>query len=289
MLFAIAGVTGHTGSVAAHTLLDQGHDVRVIVRDAAKGAAFAARGASVAVADLGDAAALTEALKGADGAWLLVPPNFGAADFRAYQKATGDSIVSAVRASGLPHVVLLSSFAAQVPAGTGPIAALHGVEAALRAIPGTTVTLLRAGYFMENLLSNFGALDQGLLPSFLPAELPLPLIASRDIGTVAAELLAGGTPAGTRIVELGGPERSTTEIAAVISGLLGKDIHVHVAPVQAMAATLASYGVPLQMGELYAEMTGSIIDGVAVWEGIGRREGTTSVESFLAGVFAAKG
>lgn len=286
MLFAIAGVTGNTGSVVANTLLDQGHQVRVIVRDAAKAAPFAARGASVAVADLGDTAALTEALRGADGAYVLVPPNMATPDFRAYQKATGESIAAAAAASGLPHIVLLSSFAAQLPSGTGPIAGLHPLEAALRALPHTHVSVLRAGYFMENLLGSFGMLDQGLLPSFLPADLPLPLIASKDIGAVAAELLANPPTGGSRTIELGGPERSTAEIAGVLSGILGRTVTVHVAPVEVMADTLAGYGMPRQFAELYAEMTGAILRGEAKWEGIGRREGTTSLESFLAGVLA---
>ena len=47
-MYAIAGVTGHVGSVAADTLLSQGKAVRVIVRDAAKGAPWKAKGAEVA-------------------------------------------------------------------------------------------------------------------------------------------------------------------------------------------------------------------------------------------------
>ncbi|HWL85044.1 MAG TPA: NmrA family NAD(P)-binding protein, partial [Polyangiaceae bacterium] len=70
-MFVIAGVTGNTGSVVAETLLARGEMVRVIVREAAKGASFAARGAEVAVASLDDSAALSKALAGAKGAYLL--------------------------------------------------------------------------------------------------------------------------------------------------------------------------------------------------------------------------
>jgi uncharacterized protein YbjT (DUF2867 family) len=74
-MYAIAGVTGNTGSVVAETLLAQGKPVRVIVRDAAKGEPWRANGAEVAVASLDDAAALTRALTGVEGAYLLIPPN----------------------------------------------------------------------------------------------------------------------------------------------------------------------------------------------------------------------
>ena len=73
-MFVIAGVTGNTGAVVADTLLPAKAPVRVIVRDAAKGAAWQAKGAEVAIADLADVPALTAALRGAQGAYLLVPP-----------------------------------------------------------------------------------------------------------------------------------------------------------------------------------------------------------------------
>ena len=43
MLYAVAGVTGHTGSAAADTLLENGHRVRAIVRSPEKGEAWRAR------------------------------------------------------------------------------------------------------------------------------------------------------------------------------------------------------------------------------------------------------
>src|SRR4051794_21351787 len=106
--YVIAGVSGNTGSVVAASLLDAGASVKVLVRDAAKGEAWRARGAEVAVADLGDAEALAGALRGAKGAYLLVPPNLAAPSFREYQRRTGEALVEAVRRSGIPHVVLLS-------------------------------------------------------------------------------------------------------------------------------------------------------------------------------------
>src|SRR5437016_5265158 len=72
-MYVVAGVSGNTGKVVAETLLSQKKPVRVIVRDAAKGAAWKARGAEVAVAELDDVPALTKALAGAEGAYLLLP------------------------------------------------------------------------------------------------------------------------------------------------------------------------------------------------------------------------
>src|SRR5690242_13128312 len=123
-MFVVAGVTGHVGSVVAEQLLARGQKVKVIVRDAAKGAAWSRKGAEVAVGSLEDAASITAALRGASGFFTLLPPNFQAADFYGAQRKTADSIAAAVKESGVPHVVLLSSIGADLSDGTGPIKGL---------------------------------------------------------------------------------------------------------------------------------------------------------------------
>src|SRR5580704_6932334 len=112
-MFAVAGVSGHTGKVVAETLLAQKKPVRVIVRDAAKGEEWKTRGAEVAVADLGDADALANALRGTSGAYLLIPPMMGSTNVRADNARKVAAIVKAIDASGVKHVVFLSSIASQ--------------------------------------------------------------------------------------------------------------------------------------------------------------------------------
>ncbi|HLL24806.1 MAG TPA: NmrA family NAD(P)-binding protein, partial [Kofleriaceae bacterium] len=149
-MYVIAGVSGRTGSVAANTLLAAGKPIRVIVRDAAKGAAWKAKGADVAVASLDDRASLAAALRGAEGAYLLMPPGgFGDTNIAAERARYAAAIVGAVTDARPGHVVLLSSIGAQHASGTGPIKYLKPVEDGLRA-SGVPSTLLRCGFFMEN-------------------------------------------------------------------------------------------------------------------------------------------
>src|SRR5688572_22031226 len=131
-MFVIAGVSGHTGSVVANTLLAAGKPVRVIVRDAAKGEPWKAKGADVAVAQLDDRASLAAALKGATGAYLLSPP-FGwtETNLPAGRKRFADAIVGAVNDATPGHVVFLSSIGAQHTSGTGPIQYLQPIEQGL--------------------------------------------------------------------------------------------------------------------------------------------------------------
>ena len=122
-MFVVVGATGNTGSVVAETLLNRKQSVRIVVRSADKGVAWKAKGAAVAVASLDDVPALTKALEGATGVYLLVPPNYGATAWLSEQRQRMDRAAEAVKASRIPHVVFLSSIGAHIPDGTGPIRA----------------------------------------------------------------------------------------------------------------------------------------------------------------------
>ncbi|MCH7499402.1 MAG: NmrA family NAD(P)-binding protein, partial [Nitrospinae bacterium] len=68
MMYAVAGVTGHTGSLVARALLDRGESVRAIVRNREHIYKWRDRGAEVMVADLNDVPALAMALDQVKGA-----------------------------------------------------------------------------------------------------------------------------------------------------------------------------------------------------------------------------
>lgn len=270
MTFAIAGVSGHTGKIVAESLLARGKKVRVIVRDAAKGEPWRARGAEVAVADLSDSAALTQALRGAEGAFLLVPPSYGPQTYREHQSSTARALHRAITDSGVPHVAFLSSVGAQVPKGTGPIAGLHDTEKLFGDISTTRFSFIRAAYFYENFGNVLPVVkDAGVLPSFFPATFAMPMVSTGDIGRLAAAVLVEGTPK-TQILELG-TMRTASEIAATLGRLLGKPVTVQEAPLDAVAPTLTAAGLPADLAALYAEMTGALIDGTVVFEGGHRR------------------
>jgi uncharacterized protein YbjT (DUF2867 family) len=281
MTFAIAGTSGNTGKIVADTLLAAGKKVRVIVRDAAKGAAFAARGAEVAVADLSDPAALAKALNGVEGAYLLVPPDFTDA-YRAHQDKVSRALAAAVKESRVPHVVLLSSLGAQVESGTGPIAGLHLTEQLFKAIPTTRFSFLRAGYFLENTAATLPATRDGVLPSFFPASLAFPMTNSTDIGKVAASLLLE-PPANNQVVELG-TDRSFAELAAAAATLVKRDVTVQEAPLAAVVPTLTSFGFPKGLAALYEEMIGAIRSGKIRFEGQRRLRDQVPLEQTLRGL-----
>src|SRR5689334_20014796 len=114
-MFVITGSLGNTGSVVVQSLLDAGQKVRAVVRDtqAPKAQALAAKGVDLVAANLEDVAAVTRAFEGAQGVYLLSPPDAQSKDFVGERVRLFRGLVEAVRAAKVPHVVLLSSIGAQ--------------------------------------------------------------------------------------------------------------------------------------------------------------------------------
>lgn len=280
-MFVVAGVTGNTGKVVAETLLAQGLPVRVIVRDAKQGAGWKAKGAEVAVADLHDGKAMIAALKGAVSAYLLNPPNRDTTEINQNALEVGNALKAAIDENGLQHVVFLSSISAQLSSGNGPIASLHLLEKLLSDCRAH-VTFLRAGYFMENLLANLHPMkEQGVLPAMLDVNRKVEMVATADIGAVAAELLRAGKSA-PKIVELSGPTTTTlTEAAAAFGSKLGKKLNLAPVPAAAQVGVLKSVGLNEAWATAYAEMNAGMEAGRIVFEETPRR-GLIGIERFVA-------
>ena len=223
-MYVITGATGNTGGVVAEKLLAKGAKVRVIGRDAKRLERFTQKGAEAFVADVTDANSLEKAFTGATAVYAMIPPSLGAPDVPAYSAAVSDALAAAIKNSGAKHAVVLSSYGADKPDGTGPVTGLHNLETKLGAIAGLNALFLRPGYFMENLLPQVSVIQAyGMVGGPVLADLPLPLIATRDIGAAAADALSKLDFAGKQHRELQGARDVTyTEIAKIIGAAIGK-------------------------------------------------------------------
>ena len=141
-----------------------------------------------------------------------------------FEAEVGDSLVSAVRKNALKHAVVLSSYGADKPDGTGPVVGLHNLEKKLEGVAGLNALYLRAGYFMENLLAQIWVINTiGFMAGPVRADVPLPMIATRDVGAVAAEAMLKLNFEGKKTRELQGPrDVSYAEAAGAIGGAIGK-------------------------------------------------------------------
>jgi uncharacterized protein YbjT (DUF2867 family) len=280
-MFVITGATGHTGSVAAATLLGAGKKVRVVVRDAAKATRLRARGAEVVVADLADPEAFARAVRGAEGVFLMSPPDLTARDFIAERKRLTERQVGVLAGEKVQHVVLLSSTGAQHASGTGLILSVHHAEQQLRAA-GLQATFLRPGYFVENWAAVVPTVRKdGVLPVFMAPDQRISMVSTVDIGNAVAQALLDG-PRGVRVIELSGPtDVSPNEVAAAFSRLLNQPIKVVEAPLAAVVPTFTAFGMSENIADLFREMYEGMARGKIVAEPGEHLRGTTPLEVTL--------
>jgi nucleoside-diphosphate-sugar epimerase len=102
MKVALTGATGFVGSHVLTELLDNGHEVTALVRDAANADAVGARGATAAVVDLYDRQAVVRLLSGADAAVHTASP--GDATSADLDSAVVDAAIDAFAGTGKPYL-----------------------------------------------------------------------------------------------------------------------------------------------------------------------------------------
>ena len=189
----------------------------------------------------------------------------------------------------IAHAVVLSSMAAQ-NSGIGPATSNHEAEKILRPTP-TALTVLRPPYFMENLAGSIGPMkSDGVLPVFGGDEaLRFPMIATRDIGNIAADALLA-PPTKTRTLELSGPrDYSYVDVAAIASKLLGRPVSAKALPLEAMAPALVQHaGFSAEVAALFTEMINGTSQGPARLRGSRERRGRSDVAGDRTGRIAQR-
>ena len=290
-MLVITGATGKTGSKLAEILLEKGQKIRVIGRDAVKLKAFTEKGAEAAVGDMVDRAFLTNAFRGAEAVYALIPPNFIVADFSAYQAKIGESIVAAVKDSGVKYVVNLSSQGGHLPDRTGPIKGLHDQEERLNKLKGVNVLHLRPTYFMENLLMNIDLIRKmNILGSAVRGDVKFAMIAAKDIAAYAAERLIKRDFTGKSVRDLlGERDLSLNEAAAIIGTKLAKPELKYVAfPYEDAEKGMVASGLSPDISRLYVEMSKALNDGLFAVNLTRTKENTTATAfEIFADDFAA--
>lgn len=283
-MYAVLGANGRAGGEVARALIGQGDRVRVILRNPAQAWAQA----EIAIADIEDVDAMTAALSGVEGAFLLNPPPV-AGDPYARTERFGAAMAAAARRAGLPKAVVLSSIGAQHRDGTGVIRTLNRIEALL-ADAAPSVTFLRSGYFIETWEEVADAvLGAGILPGFLPPDLKIPMVSTIDVGRMAADLLRQNH-SGRRIVELSGPEDySANDVAEAFAKVLGRPVTPVLIPEPERLASLTEIGVPAEVATALLGMYDGLASGLIRREaGQEQRRGTTPLETAIRRIVAAR-
>jgi NAD(P)H dehydrogenase (quinone) len=242
MMYAVSGITGQVGGALGSALLKQGLPVRAVVRDAGKGALWAARGCDIALAGMNDAAALTTAFAGAEAVFILPPSEFDPVPGYTQARETIGAIVAALVATRPAKILCLSTIGAEA-VQDNLLTQRTLMEQALSALP-IPVTFLRPGWFIENALWDVAsARDDGVIHSFLmPLDKPIAMVATKDVGELAAKLIQEGWT-GNRIVELEGPRRvSPNDLAAAFAKALGRPVRAEIVPRDSWEAMFRGQG-----------------------------------------------
>ncbi len=263
-MYVVLGASGNTGSIVANALLDLGKEVRVVGRDSKKLAPFVNRGAEAFTADVVDGEGLSGAFAGAEAVYSLTPPNMSSANYRAEQDQITETVAKALETAGVKYAVTLSSFGADKAEKTGPVAGLHAMESRFAQIPGLNALHLRAGYFMENTLPQIGIIQQfGMMAGPVRADLPLPMIATRDIGAAAFDALLRLDFSGQQTRELLGQRDLTySEIARIVGAAIGKPALAYVQlPAEQVILAMGQMGISKNVASLLCEMSDALDSG----------------------------
>ena len=290
-MIVVFGATGNTGAVAAEALLAKGEKIRVVGRDPSKLERFTSKGAESIAANIENADEVARAIENADAAYFLIPQAIHREDLRDYQERITDACASAAQKTALKFAVTLSSIGAQHAAKTGPIVGLHNMEEKLNRISSLNVLHLRPTQFMENLLMSIdGIRMMNALPGAAPADVPSPMIATRDIGNYAAARLAARDFSGHSAQELLGPRDVTMrDSAAIIGRAIGKPNLAYVQmPLMLLESALTSMGIPKSSVALVVEMWTAGNDGLLAPEEPRSEKNITptTLEQFAEEVFA---
>jgi uncharacterized protein YbjT (DUF2867 family) len=242
-MYAVTGITGKVGGELARTLLAAGQPVRAIVRDARKSEEWTALGCELAIAEMEDAAALTDAFAGATAVFILPPSEFDPEPGYPEAQAVIDSVVQALTAATPAKVLCLSTIGADA-VHDNLLSQRTMLEAALRELP-LPLTILRPAWFIDNAAWDVAsARETGLIHSFLqPTDKAFPMVATKDVGRVAADLIQEDWT-GIRVVELEGPCRVTpNDLAAAFARVIGKPVRVVPVPRESWGELFCSQGM----------------------------------------------
>lgn len=283
MNYVVLGATGNTGRIVAEELLKYGQSVRVVGRSADKLAKLTALGAEACVADLQKHDEVKRAFEGVEAAYVLIPPNFAAPDFRKYQDEVTDNVTDAIASSDTKYAVTLSSIGAQSSTGVGPVNGLHYLETQLDGIPDLNTLHVRAGFFMENLFGSLGMIKHmNIYGAATPADAPWPLICASDIGYYSANRLKALNFNGKNVQYLLGPrDLSGSETAAILGDALGVGALPYVQfSYEDMKTGMMGAGLPEQFADLFVELYNGFNNGLLTYRRDAESTTNTKLEDF---------
>lgn len=224
MKYVITGAAGNISKPLAEKLLKAGHEVTVISRQEKNIQSLINQGAHSAIGSVEDTAFLANTFAGADAVYTMVPPHFGASDWKGYIGQIGKNYATALTNSQVKYAVNLSSVGAHLAEGAGPVSGLYRAEQALNELTGLHIKHLRPVYFYTNLLANIPMIKQMKIigSNFGGPGFTMVMTHPDDIAEVAFEELSRLDFTGHSYRYIASDERPSSDIASILGKAIGQ-------------------------------------------------------------------
>lgn len=248
MSVLVLGATGTLGPHVVAELQALGQTPRVLVRDGDRARALFGEQVDVVTGDVTEPGVLESAIDGIDSAFLLSPHGFAMADLQL-------GVIRALRRTGIRIVKLSGTSSAITPQGPHACRQHWEIERVL-AESGAPFVILRPNSFMQVLVGRM------LLPAVRSGgavvnpigTAGISLIDARDVGAVAARVLAVHDWDGQTLVLTGGRSVTYAEIADLITARTGEPVRVVDVPLDEVRASLIARGMPDWEADHFREM-----------------------------------
>ena len=248
----VTGATGNVASLLIPALREVGEQVRALVRSESKAQQLRDLGVEVVIADMEQPETLNAAVAGVDKIYLISDNGQTGA-----QQAR--NVIQAAKAEGRPRIVRQSGY------GTSKSRMIQQHEEIEKELErsGLAYTVVKPTFFMQNtMMAAETVASQGAM--YMPMkDGRLGMIDLRDVADVALKVLTSEGHEGKTYVLTGPASISFHDVAAGLSGAIGKEVAYVDVPLDAARESMVGMGMPEWTVDAYMELFEGFSEGFA--------------------------
>jgi uncharacterized protein YbjT (DUF2867 family) len=252
-MILVTGATGTTGSEVVRALRQRGAAVRAFVRDPAVAREKLGEDVQLVQGDFADQASVRAALDGADRVFLS-----GADSPHRVGYETG--LIDAAAAAGVSQIVKLSGIGSAPDSPVAPWA-WHGQIEQHLLQSGVPAVLLRANFYMSNLLASAQQIARQAQLAAPAGSARIGMVDPRDVGACAAVVLTEDGHDGSTYLVTGPQAITFADVARALSPIAAREVtYVDVTDEVAIRG-LVQTGLPEPVAEVIVSMFGALRHG----------------------------
>lgn len=233
----LTGATGQAGSHIVHEFIEQGVQVRLLVRNRTLSKQLEGiAGIEIVEGDMTDSRGLVHSLRGVERVLMISSSSLD-------MVVTQCAFIDACKAAGVQHVIKFSGLDAR-PETTFPFGQMHKQVETYLEKSGLAWTHLRPTGFMQEYLREVPSILSNSAIYLAIGETRLNPVDLLDVGKVGFRLLRDGGFEGARLAMTGPELLSMADIAGEISRATGKEVRYVPIPPEARRQALIAHGIP---------------------------------------------